>query len=948
MRKIGAVCGLTVVLALAGCDTGGLERVDAPGDAVEVSTDTQELGELLADAVAEADLAGEATDAVEASADVDAVEVAVPPLFLEGCPVAGRALARRIADPGVHMDGTDAIGRAGDFLLATGKAAFIVEDAGRHNAYYLYGGILVDAVALDGCAQAGPERFQELGIMMGMLNLADFPQSTLRAFRADHVDVINDGSDGKAAVVRATGTDDLFWLVEDELLSRVFNDGGLKPRSGPLGLDITIDYVLDPGASVVRVDVTYKNRDLAGKSMLAGATALFGGAARQAYYSDNVVSIGGLEIDSSVPWLSASAGDGAWAFAMGATNWGTTNISGMVALIDLSQAVSDPILLAAAGLPDDARTVHYFLAVGPTDANSAIRALQPFNPEPIPGMPYTLRPLEGHVHDAASGDPIVGALVDLEAKNTNGTWRVLDGFRTAADGAFAGEIPDFGAQTPPYRLAVHAAGHPDPTPTDVAPAATGPFALTVDPAGTVRWDIRDGTGAAMPAKILLTQDGAFRDHIFVGPGPGQRLEPPGVYDVSVTRGFEYAPWYGQITVTAGQSTDLPVTLQHDVDTTGWMSVDTHCHAYLSPDNTISVPDRIATVAAEGLDIVVSTDHEAIDDWTWGIVADGLQAFVGTIVGQEVTATLPEHCTMAGVKPEPDVDARGGIPQWYGLDLDQLFQAMRHRGAAVVGINHPQGYLADIRYNGVTGLADLDDPTRLDWAPGARLWSWNFDIFELMNGTRRIFRNPGETGNILFDDWMSFFNLGHRIWAVGSSDAHDYEIPGTPRTYFASSTDEPGAFVMDDFVTAMHQGHMVASAGAFARVVVDGHAGPGDTVTDTDGTVDVSVHIEAIPQIDVAWFKVFVNCDLAATVAATAPDAVVKYDGGVPVTITKDSHIVVVGFGAGPMPDGFAAIAATGAPRFVANPVFVDFDGNGKFDAPGGKTCTYDLDPPVSP
>jgi hypothetical protein len=28
------------------------------------------------------------------------------------------------------------------------------------------------------------------------------------------------------------------------------------------------------------------------------------------------------------------------------------------------------------------------------------------------------------------------------------------------------------------------------------------------------------------------------------------------------------------------------------------------------------------------------------------------------------------------------------------------------------------------------------------------------------------------------------------------------------------------------------------------------------------------------------------------------------------------------------------------PRFTTNPVFVDVDGNGAFDAPGDKTCSY--------
>jgi hypothetical protein len=285
--------------------------------------------------------------------------------------------------------------------------------------------------------------------------------------------------------------------------------------------------------------------------------------------------------------------------------------------------------------------------------------------------------------------------------------------------------------------------------------------------------------------------------------------------------------------------------------------------------------------------------------------------------------------------------------WYGLDLDQLFAAMHARGAALVGLNHPLKYLERIGYDPLTGTALLADPTRLQYPADAKLWSWNLDMFETMNGTRAIFRPAGKTSLALFDAWMSFHNLGHRVAAVGVSDAHDWDLPGTPRTWYASPTDDPAAFVEADLVAAVKGGRLLASAGAFARVTVDGTAGLGDLVTDTDGVVDLAVRIEAIPEIDVAWFKVFVNCDLVQTVAASAPDQVVKYDGTLQVPIAADAHVVVAGFGTKAMPRGLAHVSPTGAPRFLTNPVYVDADGNGQFDPPGGKTCTYDLDPPAS-
>ena len=53
----------------------------------------------------------------------------------------------------------------------------------------------------------------------------------------------------------------------------------------------------------------------------------------------------------------------------------------------------------------------------------------------------------------------------------------------------------------------------------------------------------------------------------------------------------------------------------------------------------------------------------------------------------------------------------------------------------------------------------------------------------------------------------------------------------------------------------------------------------------------------------------------------------------------DAHVVVLGFGADPMPRGLRSYGAD-VPRVMTSPIFVDVDGNGVFDAPGGKECSW--------
>lgn len=946
-----AVFATAVLLHLAACGDGASAPDGGGNDLPFLPNAIDDAGDLgpAPDSDAPDDGAGspDATDPgpwpkPDPGLDVDAPEPG--PLFIEGCPLPGQALARRIDDPAFAIEGPDAIGRPGDFLLANEHAAFVIQSAGHRNAYYLYGGIPVDAVAVRGCRQEGVERFAELGLMMGSLVTSPFYESSLRAFRAETVEIVSDGADGAPAVVRATGFDDMFWLVEMELVSAAYYANARRPLSEPYGLEIVVDYTLAPDSGVLQVDVAFTNLDAVAKELLAGCQSLFGATNRTTWYADAVMNLGGFSLQTGVPWVVSSLGDGAWAFAMPGTGLGTVDILGIQALLDLSQVIGGPMALAPAGLPGDTVRTRYLLAVGPSDANSAVRQLAPMNAEPIPGKPYVNRTIAGTVTDPFS--PVPGAHVDLEAKNTNGAWRVLDRFVTAPDGTFAGSLPDFGAATPEYRLTVTAEGRAPVDPFPIPATLEGPFDLSLGPAGGLCMDIGDTEGNSLPAKVWLMQKGTVTHRFYTTTVIQCRAVPPGDYHVVVSRGFEYGTFETDVTIPANENWTLVADLERVIDTTGWMSVDTHTHGYASPDATVTDVERVLTAAAEGLDVVVATDHEAVSDWHPAIEAAFLTGRLATVAGQEVTAPIPEHTTMLGCDPRPDLGRGGNVP-WYGLDIAQIYDQSRARGARIVGLNHPRGngYLTMIQWNRLAGAPGLADPSRIGLPSDARLWTWDFDIIEMMNGPQDPFTspsNPSRTG--LFDDWASFLNHGHRITAVGGSDVHGLERPGTPRTYFASSTDDPTDFDPEDLYAALKAGRAQISTGAFATVTINGTATLGDTITDTDGTVDLGIRIQAMPAVEITGFKVYVNCDQVAAVAATDPDGPVKYDDTVPLEIDADAYVVVMGFGSKTMPLGLRDVGVT-VPRFATNPIFVDADGDGFWTAPGGRTCTYDRDLP---
>lgn len=867
------------------------------------------------------------------------------PLFVGGCPQSGLALARQLG-AGAITEGPDAIGRAGDWLLANEHAAFVIEEAGRGNAYYYYGGILVDAVAITDCRQATPEQFGELELLFGEADFAQFDHSILRAFRGDHVEIVNDGSDGQEAIVRVHGVDDYHWLVELQLLKEAFKSGEPKALSDSFGVEIVVDYVLAPDSPVLRIDVHLQNLNDKELNVIPGAAIQFGDTAPTTWFAFDVLDLAGFHLDKGLPWMVAGGGDGAMAFAIDRGELMTMNIAGVMALIDFKRSITEPFFLAPAGESGDRDHISFFVSVGATDRHSATAPLQQRNPEPIPDLFYQLAPIEGRVADAVDDTPLVNVPVDLQAQDSLDDWRTLDTFRTDDTGRFFGELPDFGTDSPPYRLRVDIPGRPIPDPLPVVTGTGGAdadYAFALERGGTLRIDVRDDHGVAIPAKALLYQDGAVMERAYTTGATLEQPIRPGDYQISVTRGYEYTTHQGTLTITADQVTDRDVTLTHAVDTSGFLCYDGHAHASPSSDSTVSLPLRIRTAAAEGLDVIVSTDHEFIADWSPGVVEAGLKDWIATVIGQEVTATLPEHTNMYPVEPWPEVDARNGIPRWYGLSLAEIFSLEAERGAGLRQLNHPREYLEMIGYDLLTGEATLADPTQLSFAPDAELWTFDFELIEIRNN---IMAGPGEDHAFqLFDIWMSFFNLGHRISAVGVSDVHGLDMPGTGRTYYASPADDVAGFHEDDLVDAMLAGRALVSNGAFARVLVNQGAGPGDTITDTDGTIDLAVRVEAIPEVDIAYAKVYVNCDQAATVVAGDPHGVVKLDESIELALATDAHLVVLGFGEQDMPRGLSNYDPTGSPRMVTNPVFVDVDGNGVFDPPGGKTCTYDLNPP---
>ena len=857
-------------------------------------------------------------------------------LFLHGCPVAGEARARVLTDVGERPWGAEALAEPGDVLLMNSRAAFVIQGPDDPRTYYHYGGGPIDAVAVSGCEQAGPEALEELGFIIGQLDLGDFTASTLHQIRGETIEIIHDGSDGQPAVVEVHGTDDRFWLVELTLVREVYTSGGRKELGDLFGLDVTVRYTLDPDAAALQVDVLLDGEP-AQDGFLVGAFNIPSDDTPDTAFSTGALTIGGFNLALGVPWIANGGVDGSTAVAMPGAATALAKVAGVTVMTDANQAATPLTVLGASEPPSTA----FLLGVGATDAASAGVPLEPYLPAPVPDRTSGWGDLAGTVVDP-TGHPVAGAIVQVYGEAATDDWRLLDRLVTDGTGAYAGRTIDLGT---PWRLVattdIRGDGRDDRDDGAFVDATAGSnTTVPIGAKGALRVEAVDDAGAPISVRVELERasDGVTFIRYTLPTDESVPL-PPGSYSAWVSRGYEYDVAEADVTVPEGGTGTLSVTLPHLVDTSGWASFDSHVHAEASPDSTTWNTDRARTVAASGLDAFISTDHEAIVSLAPAIAAEGLSEDFAYALGQEITCTIPEHVN-AWPFPETD-DPRGSPVRWYGLGFGDVYAEARARGASVVQLNHSRvngecGILCLLDWDRLTDPPAIEDPTAIGLAAGTEVWSWDFDSFEVMNSLRSPYLDPGDprhSGALLA--WLSFVNLGHPVTGVAVTDVHGLDLPGSPRTWVEVPDD--AAVTVEDLATAVLGGQAQFSGGAFARVTVDG-AGPGATVDVSGGAVELAIHVEALPGIDVTRVTVLLDCDAVATADATDPGGIVKLDEIVPLMVRRDASVVIVATGEGSMPRGLEDYDAANVPRVVTNPIFLDVDGDGAWTAPGPKAC----------
>ena len=455
---------------------------------------------------------------------------------------------------------------------------------------------------------------------------------------------------------------------------------------------------------------------------------------------------------------------------------------------------------------------------------------------------------------------------------------------------------------------------------DVAAGESGTLVLTV---------AEEGAGP-IPARVVLRRDSERRIH-FVGPDGELTIGlPPGEWTLDVSRGVEFEAFTASpMTITADTDTDVAASLLRVLDTDGWISLDTHLHSEMSLDSTIPLEDRLLAVAAEGVDIAVSTEHDFVNNYQPVVDALGLGGVLAHRTGVETSTFAFGHIN-AWPLVRDSQRAAGGAFEWYGLPPGDIFGEMRTRGEVIIQINHPRdgssGFFNLIDFNRDLGIA-TQDPADVGF-PGADFNDFNFDAIEVGNDFNDM------DFAAAFADYLALAAAGHPAAATGSSDSHGPSaFAGNSRTFVfvGLGNDDPATVDLDAVDQAIKARKVVVSQGAFVTAQIEdpstGQPAPFGDLVDLSGETDARVHIkvQAPSWMPLNGVVVYRGRNIITTLlidpGETAP---VRFDGTFDVPLgAGDDFIVIVALPAG---RGDPVLGQPDAS--FTNPILYDADGDG--------------------
>jgi hypothetical protein len=486
----------------------------------------------------------------------------------------------------------------------------------------------------------------------------------------------------------------------------------------------------------------------------------------------------------------------------------------------------------------------------------------------------------------------------------------------------AGDVPagelDFAVLDP--------AGQPIPARLTFRPLAQAP-----DPTGTPPELF--GSVRAAPAELAVRSD-----VVTTRSGRGRITVPVGRYEVFASRGLEWSLASAEVAIAADAPARLELVLRREIDTTGWISGDFHLHTLThSGHGDADLNERVLTFLGEGLEFAVATDHDHRTDYGPTVAALGVESQVATVTGNEVSTPIGHFNAfpLDPAKPPVDSNVTAAGP------LFALLRAQRDaRGRApVLQVNHPRW--EGIDYFTRTGLDPLTgrgtDPS----------WSSDFDTIEVLNeNVGWGLLEPGETtidtrsnAHSVLRDWFHLLQRGARPAAVGNSDSHTVRtvLPGLPRNFVRSATDDPAAIDPGAVAEALREHAVFTTLGPFVELSVEGTP-MGGTARARNGRATLAIRVQAASWVDCDRVKVLLDGDVVAVLEVPDSRSAVRLERQLELEVPSDAFLVVLVEGDDPLPAPVYRGPRPILPWALSNPVWIDADGDGAWTPPAERVA----------
>ncbi|QQR88881.1 MAG: hypothetical protein IPJ88_11680 [Myxococcales bacterium] len=530
--------------------------------------------------------------------------------------------------------------KAGHFVLANSRIAVVIE-AKRDSDYYdPWGGKIGGFAVMKDGAMVQSADYSEALVLIGRYTV-----------EPEQVGVLNDGSNGEAAVVRAIGPMKAVPALNE--IGKTFLPDDYDQ------LRVAYDYILEPDADYVDVRLTVEVTSGGNVSINHILSAFYQAERMPPFIETAGFDVGEVGNDEKFPYI-AFIEESASSYAA------TSSLGSLQVYIPLVSGFStysmpletNPLPAKELSVINAARFV-----VGSKGLDGLKQAYARMQGD-------ALREVIGSVKQADDA-PAVGSRV--YALDESGA--LLSRTLVDADGNFALHVPSVPVTLKAWRL-----GNNFSNEQSLA-SDENTAALSFSGQGTLNVTVHDADNndLALPSRVQVLpaastvmqlppasygekppHDG--RLHLAF-PSKGQVSLPvaAGEYDVRVSRGYEYDLWQNPspIEVQANETVDVEASLNRVVETPGVMCADYHIHTYQSVDSPDDPEVKVKGAVADGLEILVRSDHEWVSDFAPVIAAldesegSHLADFAFGVPSEELTTFEWGHFGVLPLQPNPD-------------------------------------------------------------------------------------------------------------------------------------------------------------------------------------------------------------------------------------------------------------------------------------------------------